>query len=151
MVSIIVDYMLIFLMGMLGIWKAVPLGLLLNAPPVGVFLMTSLGAIAGVLILFFFGSKIRNFVIQRRSNKHKNAKENRAALLFEKFGAAGLGFLGCLIMGPNMTIILGLVVVKSQKKLLYWTLTGIIVWSLALITIAVVSIDIFNRILEYFN
>ena len=133
-------------MGMLGIWKAVPLGLLLKAHPVFIFLMTSLGAVAGVLILFFFGGKIRNFVLRRRRNKHKNAKENRAALLFEKFGAAGLGFLGCLIMGPNMTIILGMVVVRSQKKLLYATLAGVVVWSLVLTIIAVLSIELFVKL-----
>ena len=53
-------------------------------------------------------------------------------------------------MGPNMTIILGMVVVKDPKKLLYWTLIGIIVWSLVLTIIAVVSIDLFNRLLKTF-
>ncbi len=136
---------------MLGIWKAVPLGLLLKTHPVFIFLMTSMGALAGVLILFFFGGRIRNFVLRRRANKHKNAKENRAAKLFEKYGAAGLGFLGCLIMGPNMTIILGLVLVKSQMKLLYWTLAGIFVWTFVLILVAVISIDLFYKILDFYN
>lgn len=151
MVSIIIDYVLIFLMGMLGIWKAVPFGLLLKAPPVAIFFMTSMGAAAGVLILFFFGGKIRNFVLRRRSVKHKNARENSAAKLFAKYGVAGLGFLGCLIMGPNMTIILGMVAVKSQKKLLYWTLAGVIVWSMLLTLIAVISIDLFKKILDFIN
>lgn len=147
---IILDYVLIFLMGMLGIWKAIPLGLLLKAHPVSVFLLTALGASVAVLILFFFGNKIRAYIIRKRAGKEKRNKENRVAKLFEKYGAAGLGFLGCLLMGPNMTIILGMVVVKSQRKLLYWTLAGVVVWSLVITTIAVVSIDLFNKLLEIF-
>jgi len=148
---ITLDYLLIFLMGMLGIWKAIPLGLVLKANPFFIFLMTSLGASAAVLILFFFGNKIRDYILRKRAKKDKNNKENRAAKLFEKYGAAGLGFLGCLLMGPNMTIILGMVVVKSQKKLLYWTLAGVIIWSMLLTLIAVISIDLFNKIVEYIN
>jgi len=148
--KVIIDNVLIFLMGMLGIWKSIPLGLLLKAHPVFIFLMTTLGASLAVLILFFFGNKIRTYVLKKRANKVNHNKENRVAKLFEKYGAAGLGFLGCLLMGPNMTIILGMVVVKSQKKLLYWTLAGIVVWSMVLTVIAVVSIDLFNKLLEVF-
>ena len=149
--KIIIDYVLVFLVGMLGIWKAIPLGLLLKSHPFIIFLMTSLGASSAVLILFFFGNRIRDYVLRKRARKEKSNKENYATKLFKKYGAAGLGFLGCILMGPNTTMVLGLVVVKSQKKLLYWTLVGIVVWSLALTIIAVVSIDLFNRILEYFN
>lgn len=145
---VLIDYILIFLMGMLGIWKAIPLGLLLKAHPVFIFLFTALGASAAVLILFFFGNKIREYILRKRARKDKKSKENRAAKLFEKYGAAGLGFLGCLLMGPNMTIILGMLVVKSQKKLLIWTLAGVVVWSLILTVIAVVSIDLFNKLLD---
>jgi len=143
-----IDSLLIFLVGMLGIWKAIPLGFLLNTNPVIIFIMTSLGAITSVLILYFFGNKIREYILKRRIKKRKNAKESRAKILFEKYGAAGLGFLGCLLMGPNMTMILGLVLVKSQKKLLYWTIAGIIIWTLALTILAIVSIDLFNKIME---
>lgn len=148
--KLIIDYSLIFLMGMLGMWKAIPLGLLLKSHPVFIFLMTTLGASLAVLILFFFGNKIRAYVLKKRANKVNNNKENRANKLFEKYGAAGLGFLGCLLMGSSMTIILGMVVVKSQKKLLYWTLVGIVFWSLVITTLAVVSIDLFNKLLEVF-
>jgi len=148
--KLIIDYMLIFLMGMFGVWKAIPLGLLLKVHPVFIFLFTTLGASFAVIILFLFGNKIRDYIIRKRAQKDYNTRENRVAKLFEKYGAAGLGFLGCLIMGPNMTIIMGIVVVKEQKKLLFWTLTGIVVWSLVLTTLAVVSIDLFNKLLEVF-
>ncbi|MEZ5083511.1 MAG: hypothetical protein R2750_08685 [Bacteroidales bacterium] len=45
-----------------------------------------------------------------------------------------------------MTIIIGLVIVKSQKHLLYWTLAGVVVWSLVLTFTGVFSIELFNKI-----
>ena len=64
--KIIIDYVLVFLMGMLGIWKAIPLGLLLKSHPFIIFLMTALGASSAVLILFFFGNKIRGYILRKR-------------------------------------------------------------------------------------
>jgi membrane protein DedA with SNARE-associated domain len=148
--KIFLDFILIFLMGMLGIWKAIPLGLLLKSHPFFIFLLTALGASIAVIILFFFGSKIRAYVLQRLAKKENNKKKSNVSKLFNKYGAAGLGFLGCLLMGPNMTIILGMVIVKEQKKLLCWTLIGIVVWSLVLTTIAILSIDLFNKLVEIF-
>jgi membrane protein DedA with SNARE-associated domain len=149
--EIIIRYISVFLMGLLGIWKAVPLGFVLNIHPLGIFLMTSSGAIIAVFILYFFGGKIRNYILKKRERGGKRQKENRATRLFEKYGAAGLGFLGCLLMGPNMTIILGLVIVKSQKKFLFWTVAGIIVWTLLLTLIALLSMELFYKILNFFQ
>ena len=56
------DVITVFLVGILGMWKAIPVGLLLHVSPLYIFLMIALGALAGVLILFFFGSKIRNYI-----------------------------------------------------------------------------------------
>jgi len=69
----------------------------------------------------------------KRENIKNRRKEARASKLLEKYGVFGLGFIGTLLMGPQMTIVLGLLIVKSHKKLLYWTLVGIIVWSLGTI------------------
>lgn len=143
--------LLIFTTGLLGIWKAVPLGILLNVHPVFIFSMSALGSIVGVLILFFFGNKIRDYILHKRAGNNKSSKKNRATKLFEQYGAAGLGFLGCLLFGPNMTIILGLLVVKSQKKLLYWTLTGIVVWSIVLTLLGVFSVEFFSKLVAWTN
>jgi hypothetical protein len=53
-------------------------------------------------------------------------------------------------MGPQMTIVLGLIIVKSQKRLLYWTLSGIFVWSFILTYLGVGGIDLAQKISEMF-
>ena len=70
--------------------------------------------------------------------------------MLEKYGVFGLGFLGTLVMGPQMTIILGLIIVKSHQKLLYWTLAGIFFWSLILTFLGLGGIDLVKKISEIF-
>lgn len=146
MQNAVYTYILIFFTGMLGIWKAVPLGIILKANPVMIWLLTSAGASASIVILYFFGNRIRGYIQKRRAGKGKNKKETRAKKILDKYGAPGLGLIGCLVIGPNMTIILGLVLVKSGQKLFWWTLIGVFVWSLMLTITAVFSIELFEKI-----
>ncbi|MBN2174629.1 MAG: small multi-drug export protein [Bacteroidales bacterium] len=140
--------LIVFLTGILGIWKAIPVGLLLKLNPPMIFFMTASGAIVGVSLLYFFGNRIRIYISNRRTKKGKTGKERKAAHLLEKYGVPGLGFFGCLIMGPNMTIILGLILVKSRKQLYWWTVAGIIAWSLVLTIIASLSLEVFIKLTE---
>jgi membrane protein DedA with SNARE-associated domain len=130
---------------MVGMWKAIPLGFLLKLPPLYIFLMVATGSVLGVLILFFFGTKIRNYIINRQHNKGGSKKERKALELLDKYGLIGLGFFGTLIFGPPMPIVLGMTLVKRQKHFLYWTLAGTIVWSLVLTILGTLSIDIISR------
>lgn len=151
MEGLVNTYILIFLTGMLGIWKAVPVGVAFGADPFGIWLMTTLGATAAVIILYFFGNRIRDYLTRKRRGRQKSRKNRRAAHLFEKYGTPGLGLLGCLLMGPNMTMLIGLVIVKSPIKLLYWTICGIVVWSLAITLLAMLSVDLFHLLISLFN
>jgi len=147
-----IDYqlILIFLTGMLGIWKAVPLGLAFSINPVLIWLLTSAGASFSVFILYFFGKQIREYIIKKRESITNKGKEARAKQLLEKYGVFGLGFIGTLLMGPQMIIILGLIIVKSPTKLLYWTLSGIFVWSLVLTYLGVGGIDLVQLVSDMF-
>lgn len=139
-------YAIIFLTGMLGIWKAVPVGFAFGTSPLMIYILTVSGAVTAVFILYFFGNGIRNYLNRRKKANKGEKKKARALQLFEKYGATGLGLLGCLLMGPNMTMLLGLVLVNSPKKLLFWTIAGIFIWTLALTMLGVLSIDLFHQL-----
>jgi len=135
---------------MLGIWKSVPVGLAFSINPVLIWLLTSAGASVAVLVLYFFEKKIRNYINRKREHKTNKSKEARAKQLLEKYGVFGLGFIGTFLMGPQMTMILGLIIVKSHTKLLYWTLSGIFVWSFVITYLGVGGIDLVQKIIEMF-
>ena len=135
------DIIIVFFVGITGMWKAIPLGFLLKVPPSYIFIMTAFGSIIGVLILFFFGNKIRNYIINRNLEKGDSKKEKTAIKILDKYGLIGLGSFGTLIIEPPMTMILGLALVQKQKLFLYWTMAGIVVWSLVLTILGAFGIE----------
>lgn len=143
-------YLIVFLTGITGIWKAVPVGLAFNMHPIAIWLCTSLGSIFAVVILYFFGKHIRAYILRKRENVKNRKKEVRASNLLEKYGVFGLGFFGTLLMGPIMTIVLGLIIVESHKKLLFWTLLGILTWSFVLTYLGIGGVDLVQKLSEIF-
>jgi membrane protein DedA with SNARE-associated domain len=140
------DVIMVFLIGITGMWKGLSAGFIMQISPIYIFLLTALSSIIGVLILFFFGTKIRNYIINRRAKKGKSNKEKKALKLFDKYGHMGLGLFGTLAIGPPMTIILGLTIVKHQKAFLYWTIVGIVVWSMVLTIVGTISVETITRL-----
>ena len=140
------DLYIIYITGMLGISKAIPVGLMLKTPPYSICLMTILGASTMVIVIYTFGGWIRHLV-SRKMNKNKlNKRKMKADKLVSKFGVVGLGLIGTVTMGPNITILMGLIVVTEKRKLLIWILIGILSWTIILTSAATLSSEIFERI-----
>jgi membrane protein DedA with SNARE-associated domain len=133
---------LVFLTGLLGIWKAVPVGFAFGLPPYWIWFLTTSGASVAAIIIYYFGSKIRQYIERKRKKPFKEGAQRRIYKLLDKYGTPGLGFLGTLLMGPNMTMLFGITLVPSPLKLLIWTLAGISFWTLVLVLAAHYSVDL---------
>jgi len=137
---------IVFLVGTIGIWKAVPAGFLLKVTPLLIFLMTVLGALIGVLTIYTFGKWIKSYIERRKNKKRIEKKQSRARNLFEKYGVIGFALLGTILMGPQITMAMGLIIVKTQKKLLLWIVAGICIWTGALTIFAALGIELFTKL-----
>ena len=137
---------IIFLTGMLGVWKAIPVGLVMQCNALTIMLMTASGALVSIIIIYFLERKIKEW-IQKRLNKGKSTKKKGSLnALFEKYGIIGMGILGTLLLGPNMTMAMGMIIVKKEKQLLLWTAAGIIIWTVVLTLVGSYSIEFFNEL-----
>ena len=134
---------------MLGIQKAIPVGIILNIPPQSICLMTVLGASTVVIVIYMLGSKVREFVLRRMNRNRLNKKKMRTNKLVLKFGVIGLGLLGTLIMGSHITTLIGLMVVNEKTKLLVWIIIGILFWTTILTTVAALSFELFKRFIFF--
>jgi hypothetical protein len=142
------NLMIIFATGMLGISKAVPVGIMLNISPPSICVMTVLGSSSMSIALYLSGGWIRELAgrVRRNGLDRKKLKTGR---LVSKFGVAGLGLLGTVIMGPNITILMGVLVVKEKAKLLTWTMIGIFLWTVTLTVTAALSSELLCRVLFF--
>jgi membrane protein DedA with SNARE-associated domain len=136
----------VFLVGTIGIWKAVLAGFLLKVSPVLIFLMTVLGASTGVLIIYTFGKWIKSYITGKKNSRTLGNKQSRARNLFEKYGVIGFAMLGTILMGPQITMVMGLIIVKTQKKLLLWIGFSILVWTGVLTILATLGIELFTKL-----
>ena len=135
------NFIIIFFIGMLGIWKAVPAGFLLKTPPIFVWLMTSSGAIASVLLICLFGNWFKARYL-KKTTRNVLKKKKRVKAILAKYGIIGLGVLGPIVMGPNFSLVTGLIVSDQHKKLMVWTIVGILFWSAVLTVLAALSVEL---------
>lgn len=138
----LLNSLLVTLLAAIGIWKSVPLGFILEMPPVLVCLMTILGASIGVWIVYYFGSFIKNYFPKLMSAKNKHKKQSRLLTILNRYGIPGLGIFATLLVGPIITMSLGLAIVGNTRKLLLWTNIGIIVWSISLTFIGHIGVSL---------
>ena len=134
---------IVFLIGILGIWKSIPVGLVMKLDPFWICSATIMGATVGILIIFLLGTRVRKYLERWIKESSLIRKENRLIRLFNKYGIHGLGVLGTLVMGPNMTMAIGLTIANKPGVLMLWTLIGTVMWSIALTYVGFLGISIF--------
>ena len=140
------DLTIIYFLGVTGMWKALPVGFLLKTHPFFIALMTCLGALTNVFLLYFFGKHLQKYVMRFYSEKRKQKKKNSSRRILNKYGYAGLGLFGTLFFGQPVVMIIGMILVKDKKKFVLWVTIGTIIWSIALTALGVYSIELFEKI-----
>jgi uncharacterized membrane protein len=133
----------IYLVGIAGIWKAIPVGIALRAHPLETASFTALGSITTVYLLFYFGERVKTWVIKKWSQEKLNSKKGQLTNIMDKYGTAGLGIICPGLFGPITTIIVGLLIVHPTSRLMPFLVVGIVIWSFALTFVAVLGVDFF--------
>jgi membrane protein YqaA with SNARE-associated domain len=140
------DMMIIYFAGLIGIWKGVPIGMMLNTSPLIVGFMTLTGSCTTTIILYLFGDWVKKFIEKRPGWAKMRKKQMKVERLMKKYGVIGLGMIGTITMGPSVTIITGLLLTRAKNKLLMWTIIGILLWTTVITTAAATGLEIIGNI-----
>ena len=138
----------IYLVGIAGIWKAIPVGIALKSHPVEIASFTALGSITTVLLLFYFGERVKVWINKKWSKEKMESKKGKFSAIMDKYGVVGLGIICPGIFGPISTILVGLLIVKNTAKLMPYLIIGIILWSFALTWFAVSGYELVKSYFE---
>lgn len=125
-------YFLVFITGAAGIWKGIPLGIALKLPSFLTGLLTALGSVTTVLILYFAGDSFRQWIIRKYGKKSVEKKKRKFIKMLERYGVLILGLLTPGLLGPIIPLLMGLVFIKDNKRFLIYLLAGIVLWSFIL-------------------
>ena len=118
--------------GMLELWFAIPLGLILNLSPLITAFISALGSIVAAVIVAFVGSNLRNRFLKWRYGNDEDLKKSRIYEIWNKYGIIGLGLLSPLLFGAPLGTALGIVLGARKNRLLIWMAVGIVIWSVGL-------------------
>ncbi|NEW04749.1 small multi-drug export protein [Paenibacillus sp. SYP-B3998] len=129
--------------GVLELWAAIPLGFALKLHPIVTALLSGLGSMLSAIVVIFFGTSLRNWLIQRLQRK-SGGRGSRMTRIWDKFGIPGLGFLSPLITGAPLGAAIGISLGANPRKLFVWMTIGIVFWSAVLTTAAVLGVSAFN-------
>lgn len=125
-------FIIVYLAGVSGIWKGIPVGIGLKLVPIYTGLYTALGSITTVLILFFAGDSFKNRVMNLYGEKRIARKKGKFSRFANRYGPWGLGLITSGILGPITSVILGLVFFTNTKKFVVILTAGILIWSVIL-------------------
>lgn len=129
-------YFAVYITGATGIYKGVPLGLALGLSPFTSAICTSSGSISLIIILFFAGDKFRNWLIDRFGHKKLETSKKKFTIWMDKYGVATLGLMVTGLIGPILSLLLGMLILTERKKFLFYLIIGIIAWTFALAFLA---------------
>jgi hypothetical protein len=73
-------------------------------------------------------------------------KQRRGKKMLDKYGVAGLGIFGTILLGPPITMVIGVFLSRSKRKVLFWAMLGIVFWSSVLTAAAAYSLELFTRL-----
>ncbi|MFI8714279.1 small multi-drug export protein [Brevibacillus brevis] len=120
--------------GMFELWAAIPVGFMLQLPPVLIGIFSAVGAIISAGAVIFVGGSLRNWLLKRVENRSK--RQGRIWQIWDKYGVVGLGLTSPLLTGAPLGAAIGISLGAPTKKLMLWMSVGIIIWS-ALLTAGV--------------
>ncbi|MBP2000133.1 putative membrane protein [Paenibacillus shirakamiensis] len=140
--SNILEWLSVLGTGILELWAAILLGLAFKIHPILTGTLSAVGSIISTLIVIFFASSIRNWLIHITQGKNKGRARNMNRI-WAKYGIVGIGFLSPLITGSLLGAAIGISFGAEPRKLFIWMTIGIIFWSAVLTTVAALGFNAF--------
>ena len=131
------EYVLVFILAMLSGGWAVTSGILFDLNPIGVWIAASLGSLAFLGIALTAGGRLRDLLVERLGGESgEEAIRDKAGAMVDRWGTAGFGLVGPLIIGPSLSILGALVIGLDRRKFAAMFAIGTVV-GFGLVAIAV--------------
>ena len=122
-------FLTVFGLSALELWAGIPVGFAMKLNPFIIFFLSAAGSAASAAVVIFAGDALRSKLLK---NKHENPKQGRAAAIWQKYGAPGLGLLSPLLFGAPLGAALGIAFGAGRGRLMLWMTAGIILWAAVL-------------------
>lgn len=122
------ELLVIFLLGALELWLAVPAGLAMDVNNVLTGVTAVLGAVTGAWLFSSVGEKLREWVELKTGFDMFSSSKGILYKVWIKYGVVGLGLLAPLLTGAPIGAVLGVAFGAQRKRMFFWVSVGTIIW-----------------------
>jgi hypothetical protein len=125
----------VFALGMIGLWEGIPAGFVLRLPPVAIGAASGAGSLSATLLVLVLGDRLRARLVRPRADGDGAPKERAIDRVWRRYGIIGFGLLAPVLTGAPLGVALGLLLRAPAARLLFWTVLGLVLWTV-LLTVA---------------
>lgn len=118
------DHLIVALVAAISGGFAIPIGFLLELPPIETYLAAVAGALGGLLLFVFVGSGLRDWIVRKANITDEQLAKGRSIL--GEYGVKGLGFVGPIFPGVTVSVVIGLAAGVDRKELARWMSFGVL-------------------------
>jgi hypothetical protein len=119
------EYVIVALVAAISGGFAVPLGLVLDLPPIQTYLAASAGALGGMILFVSVGAGLRDWIARTANISEQQMDKGRRVL--GKLGTRRLGLVGPIFPGVTVSALIGLAAGIERKELAKWMSLGILI------------------------
>jgi len=150
MISDFMKYVLVFLISMFKFIGGPALGVAYDLSLIGVVSMTVFGMMTTVIIISFFGIRLRNWIQKKYNNKRRRkvfSKRNRRIVkIWRGYGEFGVSFFTPVLFSPIVGTLLVTALGGKRNKVIVYMLISAIFWAFTLTSLSDVLLDVLFRL-----
>lgn len=118
------DHLIVAIVAVISGGFAIPVGFLLDLPPIETYLAAIAGALAGVVFFVFVGSSLRGWIVKKANISDEQLEKGTKVL--GTYGTKGLGLIGPIFPGVTVSVLIGLAAGIDRKELAKWMSIGVL-------------------------
>ncbi|WP_078427195.1 small multi-drug export protein [Alkalihalobacterium alkalinitrilicum] len=111
----------------------IPLGVISGLELVSVTVVAFLGNLLTVLIVVIMMTQIKAWLQKRREAKGKDVsskRQNRAKRIWQRYGLFGLCFIGPILIGSHLAVIMGMTFGGTKKQMSIFMTGSLFLWAI---------------------
>lgn len=120
------------MLGPFELWAAIPAGFTFGFSPLKTFFWAVTGGTCGSVAVAVLGVRLRDWALKKIQLQISLEGEGRFYRIWNRYGIPGIGLLSPLLTGPFLGMLIGLALSAEPKRLLFWTVCGVLLWSAGL-------------------
>ncbi len=146
----LIKYIIVFLISMFKFIGGPAFGTAYDLNLIGIVIMSVLGMMTTVIIISFFGMRLRDWIQKKYNYKRKRktfSKRNRRIVkIWRGYGEFGVSFFTPILFSPIIGTLLVTTLGGKRNRVITYMLISAIFWAFALTSLSDVLLDVLFRL-----